>query len=52
MHNADDIIMAPGEIDWLVDVFGDRTTIYPRGGHCGNMAYTQNVADMTAYFVE
>lgn len=50
MHNEDDIIMAPGEMDWLKDVFGDRSKIYPRGGHLGNMAYKDNVAYMVEFF--
>ncbi len=50
MHNADDIIMAPGEIDYLKQVFGNRAMIYPRGGHCGNMDYRDNVADMMKFF--
>ena len=48
MHNADDIIMAPEEIEWLKDVFGARAKIYPRGGHLGNLAYRDNVRDMLA----
>ena len=44
MHNADDIILEPGEIDFFSDVFGDRATIFPLGGHCGNMNYRDNVA--------
>jgi hypothetical protein len=35
--NADDIILADGEIEYLEDVFGSRAKIFPRGGHCGNM---------------
>lgn len=50
MHNADDIILEPGEIDFFIDVFGDRATIYPFGGHCGNMNYRDNVARMVATF--
>ncbi|MGB5588055.1 MAG: alpha/beta hydrolase, partial [Gammaproteobacteria bacterium] len=49
-HNADDIIMDASEIEWLEDVFGDRATIWPRGGHCGNMAYRANVEHMLAFF--
>lgn len=49
-HNRDDIIMADGEIEWLEDVFGDRARIWPRGGHCGNMAYRDNVEHMLAFF--
>lgn len=50
MHNADDIIMAPDEIEYLRQVFGDRAVIYPRGGHCGNMDYRDNVTDMINLF--
>ena len=50
MHNADDVILEPGEIDFFRDVFGDRATIYPHGGHCGNMNYRDNVAHMLATF--
>ncbi len=35
--NADDIILAEGEVEYLADVFGARAKIFPRGGHCGNM---------------
>ena len=50
MHNADDIIMAPGEIAYLQQVFGNRAVIYPRGGHCGNMDHRDNVAHMIDFF--
>ena len=50
IHNQDDIILAAGEIDYLRTLFGSRATIYPYGGHCGNMAYPDNVAAMIAYF--
>ena len=50
MHNADDILLAEGDIDYLRDVFGERAQIYPRGGHSGNMAYIDNVAHMLAFF--
>ena len=52
MHNEDDIILAPGEIDFFPRVFGDRAKIYPRGGHCGNMDYPDNVAHMVGVFQE
>ena len=50
VHNEDDIILAPGEIDFFREVFGSRAHIYPTGGHCGNMAYKDNVAFMVDYF--
>lgn len=52
MHNQDDIILEPGEIDFFPRVFGDRARIYPRGGHCGNIAYRDNVAHMISVFTQ
>jgi len=51
-HNADDVTLAPGEVDYLSNVFGSRARIYPHGGHCGNLMYRVNVADMLAVFKE
>jgi hypothetical protein len=50
MTNNDDIILGPGDIEYLQEVLGDRATIYPYGGHCGNMEYAQNVTDMLNFF--
>ena len=52
MHNQDDITLAPGEIEYLKKLFGDRARIYSRGGHVGNMEYRVNVADMIAFFTK
>ncbi len=46
MHNEDDIILAPGEINFIRDVFGERAKIYPWGGHLGNMLYRDNAMHM------
>jgi hypothetical protein len=48
--NADDFLYAPGELDYLRSVFAARAKIYPRGGHCGNMAYRENVTYMINFF--
>lgn len=50
MHNENDVILAPGEIDFFRRVFGDRAKIYPTGGHCGNIDYRDNVAHMVNVF--
>jgi hypothetical protein len=50
MTNNDDLILAPGEIDFLSDVFGARATIWPTGGHCGNIDQKDVVAFMVNYF--
>ncbi len=52
MHNQNDVILQPGEIEFFNEVFGERATIYPYGGHCGNMNYRDNVAHMVATFTE
>jgi pimeloyl-ACP methyl ester carboxylesterase len=52
MHNVDDVILGPGDIDWFRDVFGARAIIYPRGGHCGNLDYRDNVAEIIRFFRE
>ena len=35
--NADDVILAPGDLDFLKKTFAGRMTIFPTGGHLGNM---------------
>ena len=50
MHNADDVILGPGDIGFLRRTFGDRLTLYPRGGHCGNLNYRVNAQDMLDFF--
>jgi hypothetical protein len=50
MGNADDLILTPEDLSFLRDVFGSRAKIYPHGGHCGNMSYTENVEYMLNFF--
>jgi hypothetical protein len=52
LGNEDDIILAPGEIDYLKSLFGDRAEIYPTGGHCGNMAHRQVLNAIVDYFAK
>jgi predicted alpha/beta-fold hydrolase len=49
--NEDDFILAPGEIEYLQSLFGDRTKIYPRGGHVGNLEYRDNMAALVEFFL-
>jgi hypothetical protein len=51
MHNENDPILRKGEIDIIKSLFPDRAIIYPYGGHCGNMAYKDNVAHMVNFFL-
>lgn len=46
MTNENDFILSAEDLDYLRRVFGDRLKLYPRGGHCGNMDYIDNVAQM------
>ena len=50
MTNQDDIILGPGDIEYLQSTLGERAKIYPIGGHCGNMDYKDNVAYMLDFF--
>jgi len=50
MHNADDIILGPGDLGFLRKTFGDRLTVYPHGGHCGNLNYRVNANAMLEFF--
>ena len=50
MHNADDVILGPGDIGFLRRTLGERLTLYPRGGHCGNLEYRVNAKHMLEFF--
>ena len=50
MHNADDILVSAEDRRFLETVFGDRGRIYPKGGHNGNLAYRDNIADLIEFF--
>lgn len=49
MTNADDLILGPGDLGFLRATFGDRLTVFPRGGHLGNLTYRENVAAMLEF---
>jgi len=49
-HNRDDVILSRGEIDFFPEVFGDRATIFPNGGHLGNVEYAPVMARIVGYF--
>lgn len=50
--NADELILNEKDIAFLKDVFKDRLVIYPKGGHCGNMFYKENVDVMLKFLNE
>ena len=52
VHNVDDVILVPGEIEFLRTTFGERAFIYPRGGHLGNLALAETQADYVGFLLE
>ena len=50
--NTDELILNEKDIEYLKDVFKDRLIIYPKGGHCGNMFYKENVDVMLKFINE
>jgi hypothetical protein len=50
MGNEDDLILAPGDLAFLKEIFGSRAKIYPFGGHCGNMNFRDNAEYMINFF--
>ena len=50
--NSDELILNEKDISYLKDVFKDRLIIYPKGGHCGNMFYKENVDVMLKFVNE
>ncbi|QQB74805.1 serine/threonine protein kinase [Fusobacterium canifelinum] len=50
--NADELILDEKDINYLKEVFKDRLVIYPKGGHCGNMFYKENVDVMLKFVNE
>ena len=37
--NMDDVILAPGEVEKLADLFGSNAYVFNNGGHVGNLAH-------------
>jgi hypothetical protein len=50
MHNADDFLVSPAQLAFLRETFGRRFTLYPRGGHVGNIWYPDNRDAILATF--
>jgi hypothetical protein len=42
--NRDDFLLSPQDIPWLQATLGDRLTVFPSGGHLGNL-HERNVQD-------
>jgi pimeloyl-ACP methyl ester carboxylesterase len=52
MTNENDFILSKDELEYLRQLFGERTKIYPRGGHLGNLEYRENLTYMVDFFKE
>ena len=50
LHNVDDFLAERKSIEALKDVLGDRVTLYPYGGHLGNLWYPENKAYALRFF--
>jgi hypothetical protein len=48
--NADEIILTKEDLQFLEETFGPRATIFPRGGHCGNIQHIAYVSRMLSFF--
>jgi predicted alpha/beta-fold hydrolase len=42
LHNVDDFLVERKSIEALKDALGDQVTLYPYGGHLGNLWYPEN----------
>jgi acetyl esterase/lipase len=49
MHNADDFLAEPRAIAALKEALGDQVTLYPYGGHLGNLWYPDNREAMVRF---
>jgi len=47
--NADDIILAPGDLAFIRRTFGERARIFPYGGHLGSMQHRDFAAAILAW---
>lgn len=50
MHNADDFLLRPEDIETLKSIFHERLTLYPRGGHVGNIWFPENLEKILSTF--
>lgn len=50
MANVNDFILTREDLDYLRQLFGERAKIYPRGGHLGNLEFTENLKYMIDFF--
>ncbi|MBV5318610.1 MAG: alpha/beta fold hydrolase [Desulfobulbaceae bacterium] len=49
MTNENDFILSSADREYLRQLFGEATKVYPRGGHLGNLEYRDNMVYMTDF---
>lgn len=50
LHNVDDILAERKSIEALKETLGDRVTLFPYGGHVGNLWYPENKKTIVKFF--
>jgi hypothetical protein len=50
MHNVDDFLAEKKSIEALKEALGDQVTLYPYGGHLGNLWYPENKKTILRFF--
>jgi hypothetical protein len=50
VHNADDFLAEPKSIEELKEIMGERMTLYPSGGHLGNLWYPETRDHVVSIF--
>ena len=50
LHNVDDFLAETKSIEALKEALGDQVTLYPYGGHVGNLGYPENKKTVLRFF--
>ena len=50
LHNVDDFLAERKSIEALKEALGDQVTLYPYGGHVGNLWYPENKKTIVKFF--
>ena len=51
LHNVDDVLAERKSIEALKEALGDQVTLYPYGGHLGNLWYPENKRTLLRFFL-
>lgn len=50
IHSEDDFLLKQGDIQWMKSNFGSRATLFPYGGHCGSMNFSEFTEQLKVIF--